>query len=114
MTRLEAIQADITTVEVDVIVNAANSSLLGAHRIASTALEHLQRRVHEAERETRREVDHRPRVHDSLVLLGLLRREQWKDELRKAGFRGESFGFEAGMPVGADAGGDIDPDDLPF
>ena len=29
MTRLEAIQADITTVEVDVIVNAANSSLMG-------------------------------------------------------------------------------------
>jgi O-acetyl-ADP-ribose deacetylase (regulator of RNase III) len=29
VTRLEAIQADITTVEVDVIVNAANSSLLG-------------------------------------------------------------------------------------
>ena len=29
MTRLEAVQADITTVEVDVIVNAANSSLMG-------------------------------------------------------------------------------------
>lgn len=29
MTRLEAILADITTVEVDVIVNAANSSLMG-------------------------------------------------------------------------------------
>jgi O-acetyl-ADP-ribose deacetylase len=29
MTRLEAIQADITTLDVDVIVNAANSSLMG-------------------------------------------------------------------------------------
>lgn len=29
MTRLEAIEADITTIEVDVIVNAANSSLMG-------------------------------------------------------------------------------------
>lgn len=29
MTRLQAVHADITTVEVDVIVNAANSSLLG-------------------------------------------------------------------------------------
>jgi O-acetyl-ADP-ribose deacetylase len=29
VTRLQAIQADITTVEVDVIVNAANSSLMG-------------------------------------------------------------------------------------
>lgn len=29
MTRLEAIQGDITTVDVDVIVNAANSSLMG-------------------------------------------------------------------------------------
>jgi len=29
VTRLEAIQADITTVEVDVVVNAANSSLMG-------------------------------------------------------------------------------------
>ena len=29
MTRLEAIQADITTIDVDVIVNAANSSLMG-------------------------------------------------------------------------------------
>lgn len=29
MTRLEAVQADITTVAVDVIVNAANSSLMG-------------------------------------------------------------------------------------
>jgi O-acetyl-ADP-ribose deacetylase (regulator of RNase III) len=29
VTRLEAVQADITTVEVDVIVNAANSSLMG-------------------------------------------------------------------------------------
>jgi O-acetyl-ADP-ribose deacetylase (regulator of RNase III) len=29
MTRLEAIQADITTLEVDVVVNAANSSLKG-------------------------------------------------------------------------------------
>lgn len=29
MTRLEAVQADITTIAVDVIVNAANSSLMG-------------------------------------------------------------------------------------
>ncbi|WP_202612711.1 hypothetical protein [Vibrio toranzoniae] len=46
MTRLVAIQTDITTVEVDAIVNAANSSLLGGGGLVLDLI--LERAVHQS------------------------------------------------------------------